>query len=130
MDTDGLAEPLDFQQLALNHRLGQFNQGIENLEVPFLHRDLKGLHVQPVTGQYTLRIAPLGISGRKAATRPGPWHAVVLPPARTHFALPHWVLAAGRPRRVLASSMMSSCTSVAVWMISTTAPNLIAPWPE
>ena len=48
------------------------------------------------------------------------------PPASTHLALPHWVLAAGRPRRVLASSMMSSCTSVAVWMISTMAPSRMA----
>src|SRR5215467_10566032 len=47
-------------------------------------------------------------------------------PAKTHFELPQRTLAAGRPRRVLASSMMSSCTSVAVWMISTTAPSRTA----
>src|SRR6476469_9125716 len=47
-------------------------------------------------------------------------------PASTHFELPHCVFAAGRPRRVLASSIMSSCTRVAVWMISTTAPRQMA----
>src|SRR5438094_699804 len=36
----------------------------------------------------------------------------------------------GRPRRVSASSMMSSCTSVAVWISSTTAPSLIAAGPS
>ncbi len=36
--------------------------------------------------------------------------------------LPQVVLEEGRPRRVSASSMMSSWTRVAVWSISTTAP--------
>ncbi len=48
-------------------------------------------------------------------------------PASTHLELPHWVLAAGRPRRICASSMMSSWTSVAVWMISTTEASFTAP---
>ena len=51
-------------------------------------------------------------------------------PARTHFEFPHLVLAEGRPRRVRASSMMSSCTSVAVWTISTTDPRRTAPRPS
>ena len=38
------------------------------------------------------------------------------------MALPQVVLEEGRPRRVSASSMMSSWTRVAVWSISTTAP--------
>ena len=37
------------------------------------------------------------------------------------MSLPHRECTAGRPRRRSASSMMSSCTSVAVWMNSTTA---------
>ena len=44
-------------------------------------------------------------------------------PARTHLALPQVVFEEGRPRRVSASSMMSSWTSVAVCSISTTAPS-------
>src|SRR6185312_2720715 len=49
-------------------------------------------------------------------------------PARTHFELPQVVLEEGRPRRVSASSMMSSWTSVAVWSISTTEPRRMRLW--
>src|SRR6185312_9986464 len=51
-------------------------------------------------------------------------------PARTHLEFPHLVFADGRPRRVSASSIMSSCTRVAVWTISTTDPSRTAPWPS
>ena len=36
----------------------------------------------------------------------------------------------GRPRRMSAPSIMSSCTSVAVCTISTTAPSRMAPFPS
>ena len=42
-------------------------------------------------------------------------------PASTEVWLPQTTLIDGRPRRVLARSITSSCTSVAVWIISTTA---------
>ena len=48
-------------------------------------------------------------------------------PARTEVWLPHTTLIEGRPRRVLAMSMTSSWTSVAVWIISITAAMRVSP---
>src|SRR5579872_2438009 len=98
IERDQRSQFLDLEQFAFNHLLGQFDECIEDAEVPFLHRDFKGLHVKPIASQDALEF-------------------------------PHCVFAAGRPRRVCASSMMSSWTRVAVWMISITAPILIAPRP-
>ena len=56
------------QQFAFNHLLRQFNQRVENAEVPLLHRYFESLHVEPVACEHALRVAPLGIGGGPAAT--------------------------------------------------------------
>ena len=66
---DQLAELFHLQQFALDHLLRQFDQRVENAEIALLHRDLEGLHVEPVAGQHALRIAPLRIGRRTAAAR-------------------------------------------------------------
>ena len=62
-----LPELLHLQQFALDHLLGEFDQRVEDAEVAFLHRDLEGLHVEPVAGQHALGISPLGVGRRTAA---------------------------------------------------------------
>src|SRR2546422_10767547 len=47
-------------------------------------------------------------------------------PAKTVIEFPQCEFADGRPLRVSAASMMSSCTKVALWMNSTTAARRIA----
>src|SRR3954468_6832918 len=69
IERNQLSELLDLQQLALDHLLGEFDEGVENPEVPLLHGDLESLHVQPVARQDALGISPLGIRGR--TTTPG-----------------------------------------------------------
>ena len=38
IDGDGLTQPLDLQQFALNHGLREIDQGIEDLEIALLQR--------------------------------------------------------------------------------------------
>src|SRR3954469_18719834 len=56
------SELLDLQQLALDHLLCEFDQGVENTEVPLLHGKLESLHVQPVARQHAFGISPLRVS--------------------------------------------------------------------
>ena len=67
LHADGLAEPLNLQQLAFDHRLGQVDECIEDGEVALLHCDLEGLHVEPVAGQHALGVAPLRVGCRTSA---------------------------------------------------------------
>ena len=60
-----LPELFHLQQFALDHLLGEFDQRVENAEVALLHRDLEGLHVEPVAGQHALGISPVRV-GRRA----------------------------------------------------------------
>src|SRR5579883_3317093 len=64
----------------------------------------------------------------KSRSRSAIWNACIYSqsPASTQVWLPHFMLLDGRPRRVSAASITSSCTSVAAWIISTTAPRWIA----
>ena len=64
-----LAEPLHLEQFAFDHLLRQFDQCVENAEIPLLHRHLEGLHVEPVAGQHAFRIAPLRIGRGPSAPR-------------------------------------------------------------
>src|SRR5208337_2994038 len=66
---DGLAETVDLEQFALDHFLGEVDEGVEDVEVALLHRDLEGLHVEPVAGQYALGVAPLRVGGGTSAAR-------------------------------------------------------------
>ena len=66
---DGFAQPLDLQQFAFDHGLGQFDERVENGEVALLHRDFEGLHVEPVAGEHALGVAPLRVGGGTAAAR-------------------------------------------------------------
>src|SRR5205814_8917950 len=45
----------------------KLDQAVEDAEIALLHRDLEGLHVQPVAGEHALGIAPLGICRRTPA---------------------------------------------------------------
>ena len=71
VERDRLAQLFHLQQFAFDHLLREFDQSIENAEVSFLHRDLEGLHVEPVAGQHAFRIAPLRIGRGTAAPRLG-----------------------------------------------------------
>ena len=71
VERDQLAQLFHLQQFALDHLLREFDQRVENAEVALLHRDLEGLHVEPVAGQHALRIAPLRIGRGTAAARLG-----------------------------------------------------------
>ena len=71
VERDQLAQLFHLQQFAFDHLLGEFDQGVEDAEVALLHRDLEGLHVEPVAGQHALRIAPLRIGRGTAAPRLG-----------------------------------------------------------
>ena len=74
-------------------------------------------------------VSPISRSSTwKLRSRSATWNASMYSqsPASTEVWLPHCALAEGRPRRVRASSITSSCTSVAAWMISTTAPRWMA----
>jgi len=51
----------------LHNLLGQIDEGVENAKVALLHGDFESLHVEPVTCQHALGIAPLGIRRRTAA---------------------------------------------------------------
>jgi hypothetical protein len=51
-------------------------------------------------------------------------------PASTVTSLPQRLLTLRRPRRTVAWSMMSSCSSVAVWMNSTTEASSTARSPR
>ena len=66
VERNELAQLFHLQQFAFDHLLGQFDQSVENAEVALLHRDLEGLHVEPVAGQHALGVAPLRV-GRGAA---------------------------------------------------------------
>ena len=68
---NGLAEPLDLQQFTFDHRLGQIDERVEDVKVTLLHGDFEGLHVEPVTGENALGIAPLRVGGRAPASRLG-----------------------------------------------------------
>jgi len=37
-----------WEQFALDHLLCKFDQGVEDAKIPLLHRDLEGLHVEPI----------------------------------------------------------------------------------
>ena len=71
IERDELAELFDLQQFAFDHLLGQFDQRVEDAEVALLHRDLEGLHVEPVAGEHALGVAPLRVGRRTAAARLG-----------------------------------------------------------
>ena len=91
-----LADALELQQFAFHHHLREADQQIENLEIALAQGDLEGLHVEPVAGQHAGVIAPLA----------------------------RWSRAGRGASR--AASITSSCTSVAAWIISTTAPSWMA----
>ena len=67
VERDELAELFHLQQFAFDHLLREFDEGVEDAEIALLHRDLEGLHVEPVAGQHALRIAPLRVGGGTAA---------------------------------------------------------------
>jgi hypothetical protein len=54
IERNELAQLFHLQQFAFHHLLRQFNEGVQNPEVSLLHRDLEGLHVQPVARQNAL----------------------------------------------------------------------------
>src|SRR5690349_9799771 len=56
---DTLAQLFHLQQLAFHHLLREFDQRIENFEVPFLDGNFESLHVKPVAGEDALGISPL-----------------------------------------------------------------------
>ena len=62
-----LAEFLDLQQLAFDHLLREFDEGIEDGEVALCDGNLERLHVEPVSGEHALRVAPLRIGRRTPA---------------------------------------------------------------
>jgi hypothetical protein len=66
---DQLAQLFHLQQFAFHHLLGQRDQRIQDAEIPFVYRNLKRLHVEPVTRQHALRIAPLRICRRAPPPR-------------------------------------------------------------
>src|SRR6185312_6120989 len=57
-DTD-LADSVQLNQLAFHHELGEADQEIENMEIPFAKGSLKRLHVEPVAGEHAGMVAPL-----------------------------------------------------------------------
>jgi hypothetical protein len=67
LQRDQLAEALHLQQFAFDHLLRQFDEHVEDAEIALLHRDLEGLHVEPVAGQHAHRVAPLRVGGGTAA---------------------------------------------------------------
>ena len=67
LERDRLAEPLDLQEFAFDHLLGEVDQGIEDGEVALCDGDLEGLHVEPVAGEDALGVAPLRVGGGAAA---------------------------------------------------------------
>src|SRR3974390_362989 len=67
VDGDGLTEAFNLQQFAFDHGLGQLNQGVEDVEIALLYSNLEGLHVEPVSGENALGIAPLGVGRRATA---------------------------------------------------------------
>ena len=64
---DSLAQLLNLQQLALDHLLGQSDQQLQHAEVLLFKRHLECLHVEPVSGQHALFVAPGGIGRGPAA---------------------------------------------------------------
>ncbi len=108
-DGDDLSQPLDLQQFALDHGLGQIDQRVEHLEVSFLDRDFEGLHVEPVARQHALRVAPLGVGGRTAAPRLGLVDDVVVNQRRCVNDLDH----GAQPDRALARCSSSACRKAA-----------------
>ena len=68
---DGFAEPLDLQQFAFDHGLGQIDERVEDVKIALLHGDLEGLHVEPVAGEDALGVAPLRVGCGTAAARLG-----------------------------------------------------------
>ncbi len=67
VDRNGLAQALDLEQLAFDHRLREFDEGVEDSEVALLHGNFKGLHVEPVACEHALGIAPLRVGRRTSA---------------------------------------------------------------
>jgi len=67
LQRDQLAELFHLEQLAFDELLRQFDENIQDAEVAFLHGDFERLHVEPIAGQHTHRIAPLRVGGGTAA---------------------------------------------------------------
>ena len=64
---DWPTELLHLEQFALDHLLGEFGEHVEDAEIALLHGDAEGLHIEPVAGEDTHGVAPLGVGGGTAA---------------------------------------------------------------
>ena len=52
------ADTFELQNFAFHHQLGERNQQVKDAEITFLEGHLKGLHVEPVSGQHAGMVAP------------------------------------------------------------------------
>src|SRR5206468_7640475 len=53
-----LPDAVELQQLAFDHHVGERDEEVENLEIPFTQGDLEGLHVEPGAGEHAAVSAP------------------------------------------------------------------------
>ncbi len=61
----------ELHHLTLDHVLREVDENVQDLEVAFLERHLKRLHVQPVAGQHAAMISPARICRGPPAARVG-----------------------------------------------------------
>ena len=68
---DKMTELLHLEELAFNHLLGEGDEELEYAEVAFFESGAEGLHVEPVSGEDALGVAPGSVGGGAAAAGVG-----------------------------------------------------------
>src|SRR5581483_11302362 len=67
LEGNQFAEALHLEQFALDHLLSELDERVKDAEIALLDGDLESLHVEPISGEHALGVAPLGVSGGTAA---------------------------------------------------------------
>ena len=68
---DEVSEFLDLEEFAFDHLLGERDEEVQDAEIAFFEGEAEGLHVEPVSGEDALGVAPGGVGGGAAAAGVG-----------------------------------------------------------